>query len=100
MLLELFGIQGFSRVMGIMYMMQGSAAMIGTPVAGLLIRKDRGIATPMDFLGMAVMVSVLMFAAACMVAWVRFEAIIVEGAIGKQWQWKWKLLSVIRRQCI
>lgn len=36
-LAELFGVQNLPRVAGVMYMMQGLSALVGTPVAGVLL---------------------------------------------------------------
>lgn len=88
-LVELFGMKQLPRVTGIMYMMQGAAAMVGTPVAGVLIRSSGAVTTPESCLGMAILVSALMFAAAGAVAWVRIE--VMMDRAGREWHWKWKL---------
>ncbi|KAK2778928.1 MFS monocarboxylate [Colletotrichum kahawae] len=68
-LVELFGMRELPRVAGVMFMAQGIASMIGTPVAGVLIRGNEATKTSEDYLGMAVLVGGLMFAAAASVAW-------------------------------
>lgn len=89
LLVELFGMQEMPRIIGVMYMVQGMASMVGTPVAGVVIRGSGTTVSSEDYVGMATMASVLMFAAAATCAWVRME-VMVDRAGGK-WQWKWKL---------
>ncbi|KAH0432730.1 MFS monocarboxylate [Colletotrichum camelliae] len=88
-LVELFGMRELPRVAGVMFMAQGIASMIGTPVAGVLIRGNEATKTSEDYLGMAVLVGGLMFAAAASVAWVRLE--VTWDRAGSQKRWKWKL---------
>ncbi|KAJ5017421.1 MFS transporter asaE [Colletotrichum sp. SAR 10_99] len=88
-LVELFGMRELPRVAGVMFMAQGIASMIGTPVAGVLIRGNEATKTSEDYLGMAVLVGGLMFAAAASVAWVRLE--VTWDRAGGQKRWKWKL---------
>ncbi|KAG7289809.1 hypothetical protein NEMBOFW57_006186 [Staphylotrichum longicolle] len=73
-LVELFGVGELPRVSGVMYMMQGAAAMAGIPLAGLLI-KDHGVSKrPGDYMGMSVMVGACLLGATAAVGWVRVEA--------------------------
>lgn len=73
-LVELFGVGELPRVSGIMYMMQGAAAMAGIPLAGLLI-KDHGVSKdPGDYMGMSVMVGACLLGATAAVGCVRVEA--------------------------
>ncbi|KAI8233857.1 MFS transporter asaE [Colletotrichum sp. SAR 10_86] len=88
-LVELFGMRELPRVAGVMFMAQGIASMIGTPVAGVLIGGNEATKTSEDYLGMAVLVGGLMFAAAASVAWVRLE--VTWDRAGGQKRWKWKL---------
>ncbi|OHE94762.1 monocarboxylate transporter [Colletotrichum orchidophilum] len=73
-LVELFGMNQMPQITGIMYMIMGVASMIGTPVAGALVRGHGEIKTSGDYMGMGIMVGTLMAAAAIFVAWVRLEA--------------------------
>ncbi|KAL1868074.1 hypothetical protein Daus18300_006055 [Diaporthe australafricana] len=87
-LAELFGIQAIPRVSGMMYMMQGTAAIIGTPVAGVLIPNDGVSRGPDDYLKMAILVGALMSAATGAVAWVRLEATKERLRAGQRMIWK------------
>ncbi|KAF5559009.1 monocarboxylate transporter [Fusarium mexicanum] len=85
-LVELFGISEMPHITGIMYMFQGAAGLMGTPLAGLLVTEDTG---PGSYLYMAVLVGSFMFISAISVQWARIE-LMVERAGGK-WQWTWGL---------
>lgn len=87
-LAELFGMRELPRVAGVMFMAQGIGSMIGTPVAGVLIRGNEATKTSEDYLGMAVLVGGLMFAAAASVAWVRLEVTWDRASGQKRWKWK------------
>lgn len=88
-LVELFGVSQLPRVAGIMYMMQGVGAIIGTPVAGVLIKDSKTARSSDDYTGMAILVGELLFATTVMVAWVRIEA--AKSHTGEKRQRKWKL---------
>ncbi|CAK7215301.1 hypothetical protein SCUCBS95973_002435 [Sporothrix curviconia] len=87
-LLELFGVQNFASVNGVLYMVRGMATLVGTPVGGLLIRRSAANIGPQSFEGMSILVATLLSAATLAVLWVRIEAMV--GADGKL-QWLWKL---------
>lgn len=90
-LVELFGPQNFASVNGFLYMLRGIATMIGTPVSGLLIRGSAtaaGALTPRMYEGMSLLVTILLFATAFSVVWVRLEAMV--GPDGRA-NWKWRL---------
>lgn len=88
-LVELFGPQNFASVNGFLYMLRGLATMIGTPVSGLLIRSSTAaVMAPRMYEGMSVLVTMLLFATAFSVVWVRLEAMV--GPDGRV-NWKWRL---------
>jgi MFS family permease len=89
-LVELFGPQNFASVNGFLYMLRGLATMVGTPVSGLLIRGSAtaAVLTPRTYEGMSVLVTMLLFATAFSVVWVRLEAMV--GPDGRA-NWKWRL---------
>ncbi|KAM0256039.1 hypothetical protein ACHAQJ_005238 [Trichoderma viride] len=72
-LVELFGLKQVPYVSGVMYMVQGMGALVGTPVAGTLVRGG-GTPTSDDYLGMSFFVGALFLVASGIVAWVRIEA--------------------------
>ncbi|CAK42489.1 uncharacterized protein An15g05160 [Aspergillus niger] len=72
-LVELFGLQEMPRITGIMYMVQGAAGLVGTPVAGVMVRTYNGETTSRSYLDMAIFVSALMVASTMTVAWARME---------------------------
>lgn len=75
-LIELFGLDLLPNVTGVMYMIQGIGTLVGTPVAGVLVRHSDGSDAhhPRDFTYMTVFVGVLMSVASAMACWVRLEA--------------------------
>jgi MFS family permease len=88
-LVELFGPQNFASVNGFLYMLRGLATMVGTPVSGLLIRSSTAaVMNPRMYEGMSVLVTMLLFATAFSVVWVRLEAMV--GPDGRA-KWKWRL---------
>ncbi|KAI3549298.1 hypothetical protein CSPX01_02406 [Colletotrichum filicis] len=87
-LVELFGMELMPQITGIMYMIMGVASMIGTPVAGALVRGHGEIKESGDYMGMGVMVGTLMAAAAIFVAWMRLEATADRAQGGRKWVWK------------
>ncbi|KAH0344972.1 hypothetical protein KCU83_g8087, partial [Aureobasidium melanogenum] len=74
-LVELFGAQDLPDVSGVMYMTQGMASLVGTPLAGVLVRGQGDSNDPSNYSHMAIFVGALMAAATLAVAWVRLEAI-------------------------
>ena len=88
-LAELFGIENSPRITGIMYMLQGAAGLVGTPVAGLFVESLGENVIPRNYLYMAVIVGALMIASAVTVFWARME-IMIERA-GGRWKWQWGL---------
>jgi MFS family permease len=94
-LIELFGIQNFASVNGVLYMIRGLATLVGTPVAGALIRgggggrdRDEGThAGPASFGNATILVGALFGMATVAVLWVRIEAAV--GSMtpqGKRWR--------------
>ena len=86
-IVELFGPAQFASVNGSLYMVRGIATLIGTPLAGFLVRNSMETASPKTYRNTAVMAGVLWAGAAIAVGWVRFEAAFGRGRGGK-WQWK------------
>jgi MFS family permease len=92
-LVELFGVQHFASVNGFLYMMRGFACLVGTPVAGALIRGSHGeggFHLSKAYLKSAILIGVLMVGATVGVAWVRIEAAIGKGTRreGERRGWK------------
>ncbi|KIX08522.1 uncharacterized protein Z518_03178 [Rhinocladiella mackenziei CBS 650.93] len=75
-LVELFGVQHFASVNGVLYMGRGLATMVGTPVAGALIRSSTNETGPKHYQNTSIMVGVLLSTATMAVLWVRFEAVV------------------------
>ncbi|OQU96552.1 hypothetical protein CLAIMM_02620 [Cladophialophora immunda] len=73
-LVELFGVQNFASVNGFLYMVRGLATMVGTPVAGALIRSATREKGPAPYQNTAILVGVLLATATIAVFWVRLEA--------------------------
>ncbi|KAF2663543.1 MFS general substrate transporter [Microthyrium microscopicum] len=73
-LVELFGVQNFSSVNGVLYMLRGFGSLIGTPTAGALLRDGPGSAS-MGYEKLSTMVGTLMAGAAVAVLWVRIESV-------------------------
>ncbi|PYI11012.1 MFS general substrate transporter [Aspergillus sclerotiicarbonarius CBS 121057] len=88
-LVELFGMDNMPRITGIMYMIQGAAGLVGTPVAGVLVRSLSSSVDPEDCLYMAVFVGALMVASTVTVFWARMEFMLERT--GGRWRWLWKL---------
>ncbi|KAJ5112705.1 Major facilitator superfamily domain general substrate transporter [Penicillium argentinense] len=87
-LVELFGVQNFVSVNGVLYMVRGFATLLGTPVAGLLIRSSQHEkAGPRSYENTSIMVGILLAAATFAVLWARVEATLTfEGGPGQR---KW-----------
>jgi MFS family permease len=86
-LVELFGVQHFPSVNGVLYMVRGLATMIGTPTGGALIRGSAAQFSSRSYENMALLVAVLLFAASASTFWVRIEAMIQHGRT----EWRLKL---------
>ncbi|KIW67014.1 hypothetical protein PV04_06292 [Phialophora macrospora] len=88
-LVEIFGVAHYASVNGVLYMLRGLAALIGTPVAGALIRgrggsvRAAGARSPTSYEHTSVMVGVLMALATIAVLWLRLEAAGTIGAVSK-----------------
>lgn len=87
-LVELFGVHNFVSVNGVLYMVRGFATLLGTPLAGLLIRSSQHqSANPRTYENTTIMVGVLLFAATAAVLWARIEAVV--GMDGGPHRRKW-----------
>ncbi|MCJ1380158.1 hypothetical protein MMC17_003261 [Xylographa soralifera] len=84
-LAEQFGIQNFASINGLLYMIRGIGTLVGTPVAGALIRGQSVMAmgTVVSFEKTILMVGVLLVGATVAVSWARAEN-------GVQTGWKWR----------
>ena len=87
-LVESFGVQNFVGVNGVLYMLRGLATLVGTPVAGALIRGGGDGMKRMNkaYQNTAVMVGVLLVVATVAVMWVRVEAVVGTSANGRKWR--------------
>lgn len=88
-LVELFGVQNFVSVNGLLYMVRGFATLVGTPVAGALIRghKQQSV-SPRNYENTSVMVGVLLVVATLAVVWARLEAILtLDGVQSRRRKW-------------
>ena len=87
-LVESFGVQNFVGVNGVLYMLRGLATLVGTPVAGALIRGggDGMKRVNKAYQNTAVMVGVLLVVATVAVVWVRVEAVVGVNANGRKWR--------------
>lgn len=88
-LVELFGVQNFVSVNGALYMVRGFATLLGTPIAGVLIRSSpHQTASPRSYENTSIMVGMLLAAATFAVLWTRFEAVFsLEGGQGHRRKW-------------
>ncbi len=74
-LVELFGVQHFASVNGLLYMMRGFATLVGTPAAGALIRgAAEGSRNSIAYMASSILVGSLLSCATAGVFWVRIEA--------------------------
>ncbi|KAJ5703033.1 hypothetical protein N7488_010581 [Penicillium malachiteum] len=86
-LVELFGVQNFVSVNGALYMVRGLATLLGTPIAGVLIRSNQS-QSPKSYENTSIMVGILLAAATFAVLWTRFEAVFsMEGAQPNRRKW-------------
>ncbi|KAJ5923877.1 Major facilitator superfamily domain general substrate transporter [Penicillium verhagenii] len=88
-LVESFGVQNFVSINGALYMVRGFATLLGTPIAGVLIRSSpHQTASPRSYENTSIMVGVLLAAATFAVLWTRFEAVFtLEGGQGHRRKW-------------
>ncbi|KAH8705875.1 major facilitator superfamily domain-containing protein [Talaromyces proteolyticus] len=86
-LVELFGVQNFASVNGLLYMLRGMATLVGTPVAGVLIRSNQENSYPKNYENTSIMVGLLLAAAAISVFWVRIEAVLTMEDPGRRRKW-------------
>jgi MFS family permease len=90
-LVELFGVQHFASVNGFLYMARGLAALVGTPVAGVLIRGSSAAGAQGDlwtakaYLKTSILIGALLTGATVGVAWMRIEAAI-SGSNRSRWK--------------
>ncbi|KAL4898858.1 hypothetical protein BDW74DRAFT_171927 [Aspergillus multicolor] len=61
-LVELFGRSQQPRISSVMYTVQGAASLLGTPLAGLMVRSDNGVTTPREYLDTSIFVTALLVA--------------------------------------
>lgn len=82
-LVELFGVEHFASVNGFLYMVRGFAALVGTPVAGALIRSAGshadGKVMSQLFFHTSILVGALLVGATVGVVWVRIEAAVSQA---------------------
>jgi MFS family permease len=86
-LMELFGVQNFTSVNGLLYMVRGFATLVGTPVAGALIRSSHKIVDSRSYENTSIMVGVLLVGATVAAMWARLEVTIPLD--GRQGRMKW-----------
>ncbi|KAJ5519452.1 Major facilitator superfamily domain general substrate transporter [Penicillium expansum] len=88
-LVELFGVQNFVSVNGLLYMVRGFATLVGTPVAGALIRGNHEKSVgPRSYENTSIMVGVLLVVATLAVVWARLEATLtIDAAAGRRMKW-------------
>ena len=81
-LVELFGVQHFASVNGLLYMLRGLGTLIGTPSAGALIRhKSKTVVhSKLAFKSPSLMIGCLLTGAALGCLWVRIEAMQQPGS--------------------
>ncbi|CDM37188.1 hypothetical protein CBS147339_7605 [Penicillium roqueforti] len=88
-LVELFGVQNFVSVNGLLYMVRGLATLVGTPVAGALIRGNHEKSVgPRSYENTSIMVGVLLVVATLAVVWARLEATLtLDSTVGRRMKW-------------
>ena len=85
-LVELFGVQNFASVNGLLYMLRGFATLVGTPSAGALIRSSSGTTmhSKLAFRSPSVLIGCLLASATAGCLWIRIEAISQPGSRWKR----------------
>ncbi|KAL6722099.1 hypothetical protein ACLMJK_001205 [Lecanora helva] len=76
-LVELFGVQNFASVNGLLYMLRGFGTLVGTPSTGALIRNTSvaGVRSGMAFKSPSLLIGGLLTSATLGCFWVRIEAL-------------------------
>ncbi|KAF4167627.1 hypothetical protein CNMCM6936_004684 [Aspergillus lentulus] len=82
-LIELFGVQHFTSVNGVLYLIRGMGALIGTPLTGMLIPQSTALVSSIVYERAGIVCGVLLFAATLACFWVRIEA-----TLGEHGRWK------------
>jgi MFS family permease len=92
-LVEVFGVQNFASVNGVLYMARGMATLVGTPVAGILIHHNNYAArapghhsSARGYENASILVGSLLFSATLAVLWVRIEAATSTGERPRKWR--------------
>lgn len=80
-LAEQFGAQNFKSINSLLYFLRGVTSLVGTPVAGVLIKGIPGRRSPRDFVDAICFIGSLLTAAALAVAWNRIQ-------VGLSTKWK------------
>lgn len=81
-LVELFGVQHFASVNGLLYMLRGLGTLVGTPGAGALIRNREGFAvhSKSAFRSPSLLIGCVLTGATLGCLWVRIEAMRQPGS--------------------
>ena len=81
-LVELFGIQHFASVNGLLYMIRGVGTLVGTPSARALIRNNSGavLTSNLAFKSPSLLIGSLLTSATLSCLWVRLEAMQQPGS--------------------
>ncbi|KAH6691318.1 monocarboxylate transporter [Plectosphaerella plurivora] len=74
-IVELYGVKEIPRMAGVIYLLQGLAVLVGTPVAGVLVPGNEVDRDPSSYTSLAALVGGLMAVAALGTAGVSFEAV-------------------------
>lgn len=92
-LVEIFGVQHFASVNGVLYMARGMATLVGTPLAGALIHRSNRVdarasigTTSRGYENASILVGSLLAAATLAVLWLRIEATL--GMDRPQGKWR------------
>ncbi|RAK81213.1 MFS general substrate transporter [Aspergillus fijiensis CBS 313.89] len=72
-LVEVFGVEKFTSVNGVLYLIRGMGALVGTPLVGLLIPERTALVEAGAYRRAAGTVGALLMAAAAACFWVRWE---------------------------
>jgi hypothetical protein len=76
---EQFGIQNFASINGLLYMIRGIGTLVGTPIAGALIRDAGHNEVTRSFEKTTVLVGVLLVGATVAAGWARMESALTTG---------------------
>ena len=85
-LVELFGVQHFASVNGLLYMLRGLGTLAGTPAAGALIRgrSETGVHSKIAFKNPSLLIGSLLTSATLGCLWIRVEAMQQPGGHWKR----------------